>query len=84
MVNVVPDMILNMIYYQYRKNNIYSENALKLEKGILLNFNSNDIPISLNIFDDSKLFNIPKFNLKNIKMSVSINKTQFYLYIIKK
>jgi hypothetical protein len=65
-----------------RKNDPNSETDLKLRKGVILYFNNNEIPVSLVILNASKLFNVSKFNLKNIKninMSISINKKQINL-----
>jgi uncharacterized protein YuzE len=53
------------------------ENTLELGNGILLDFNINNIPVALDIFDASKLFNVTKLSLKNIKdinMNIIISK----------
>jgi uncharacterized protein YuzE len=74
-------------YYEYDyEHDIFSiktkedynyETALDLGKGLILDFNNNNISVALEILNASKLFNIKKSEIKNIKyikMNVSINK----------
>lgn len=45
---------------------IYHE-TVELEDGVLLDFDKNDVPVSLEIMDASKRFNIPKSSLNDLK-----------------
>lgn len=41
--------------------------TVELEDGVLLDFDKNDVPVSLEIMDASKRFNIPKSSLNDLK-----------------
>lgn len=45
---------------------LYHE-TVELEDGVLLDFDKNDVPVSLEIMDASKRFNIPKSSLNDLK-----------------
>lgn len=49
------------------KNNFIYHETVELEDGVLLDFDKNDVPVSLEIMDASKRFNIPKSSLNDLK-----------------
>ena len=52
------------------------EKTVEMDEGVLLDFDVDNIPVSLEILDASKRLNVPKYSLKNLidfKMSVSVN-----------
>lgn len=59
------------------KNDFIYHETVELEDGVLLDFDKNDVPVSLEIMDASKRFNIPKSSLNDLKffnMTVVDNK----------
>ncbi|EFC93574.1 hypothetical protein METSMIF1_03157 [Methanobrevibacter smithii DSM 2374] len=49
------------------KNDFIYHETVELEDGVLLDFDKNDVPVSLEIMDASKRFNIPKSSLNDLK-----------------
>ena len=49
------------------KNDFIQHETVELEDGVLLDFDKNDVPVSLEIMDASKRFNIPKSSLNDLK-----------------
>ena len=49
------------------KNDFIYHETVELEDGVLLDFDKNNVPVSLEIMDASKRFNIPKFSLNDLK-----------------
>lgn len=49
------------------KNDFIYHETIELEDGVLLDFDKNDVPVSLEIMDASKRFNIPKSSLNDLK-----------------
>ncbi len=52
------------------------DKTVEMDEGVLLDFDVDNIPVSLEILDASKRLNVPKYSLKNLidfKMSVSVN-----------
>ena len=52
------------------------EKTIEMDKGVLLDFDVDDVPVSLEILDASQRLNVPKYSLKNLidfKMSVSVD-----------
>lgn len=52
------------------------EKTVEMDEGVLLDFDVDNIPVSLEILDASKRLNVPKYSLKNLidfKMSVSVD-----------
>lgn len=49
------------------KNDFIYHETVELEVGVLLDFDKNDVPVSLEIMDASKRFNIPKSSLNDLK-----------------
>ena len=52
------------------------DKTVEIDEGVLLDFDVDNIPVSLEILDASKRLNVPKYSLKNLidfKMSVSVN-----------
>lgn len=50
--------------------------TVEMDEGILLDFDCDNVPVSLEILDASKRLKIPKYSLKNLfgfKMKVSVN-----------
>lgn len=59
------------------KNDFIYHETVELEDGVLLDFDKNNVPVSLEIMDASKRFNIPKSSLNDLKffnMTVVDNK----------
>ena len=59
------------------KNDFIYHETVELEDGVLLDFDKNDVTVSLEIMDASKRFNIPKSSLNDLKffnMTVVDNK----------
>ena len=54
------------------KNDFIYHETVELEDGVLLDFDKNDVPVSLEIMDASKRFNIPKSSLNDYKF-ITIN-----------
>ena len=53
--------------YDYSSNDFIYHETVELEDGVLLDFDKNDVPVSLEIMDASKRFNIPKSSLNDLK-----------------
>lgn len=49
------------------KNDFIYHETVELEDGVLLDFDKNNVPVSLEIMDASKRFNIPKSSLNDLK-----------------
>lgn len=49
------------------KNDFIYHETVELEDDVLLDFDKNDVPVSLEIMDASKRFNIPKSSLNDLK-----------------
>ena len=49
------------------KNDFIYHETVELEDGVLLDFDKNDVPVSLEIMNASKRFNIPKSSLNDLK-----------------
>lgn len=52
------------------------DKTVEMDEGVLLDFDVDNIPVSLEILDASKRLNVPKYSLKNLidfKMSVSVD-----------
>ena len=52
------------------------DKTVEMDEGVLLDFDEENIPVSLEILDASKRLNVPKYSLKNLidfKMSVSVD-----------
>lgn len=49
------------------KNDFIYHETVELEDGVLLDFDKNDVSVSLEIMDASKRFNIPKSSLNDLK-----------------
>ena len=49
------------------KNDFIYHETVELEDGVLLDFDKNDVTVSLEIMDASKRFNIPKSSLNDLK-----------------
>ena len=50
--------------------------TVEMAEGVLLDFDSDNIPVALEILDASKRFNVPKYSLKDLicfNMNVNIN-----------
>lgn len=60
-------IILQMFSELKSKMILFIMKPLKLEDGVLLDFDKNDVPVSLEIMDASKRFNIPKSSLNDLK-----------------
>ena len=59
------------------------EKTVELAEGVLLDFDENNSPCSLEILDASKRLNIPKHSLRNIinfKISISVKEKVISLY----
>jgi len=57
--------------------------TVEMDEGILLDFDVDNIPVSLEILDASKILNVPKYSLKELidfKMSVSVDDKSICLY----
>ena len=51
------------------KNDFIYHETVELEDGVLLDFDKNDVPVSLEIMDASKRFNIPKSSLNHLQIA---------------
>lgn len=60
------DYSLDVFGVKVKNDFIYHE-TVELEDGVLLDFDKNDVPVSLEIMDASKRFNIPKSSLNDLK-----------------
>ena len=52
------------------------DKTVEMDEGVLLDFDVDNIPVSLEILDASKRLNVPKYSLKNLidfKMNVSVD-----------
>ena len=49
------------------KNDFIYHETVELEDGVLLDFDKNNVPVSLEIMEASKRFNIPKSSLNDLK-----------------
>ena len=56
--------------------------TIEMEDGLLLDFDVNDVPTSLEILDASKRFNLPKDSLKNIVFLISFFIVSCSLFIL--
>ena len=78
----------NLFESDYKYDNTYDVLAIKvkrpynysktveMEEGVLLDFDSQNIPVAIEILDASERFNVPKYSLKDLicfNMNVSIN-----------
>ena len=60
------DYSLDVFGVKVKNDFIYHE-TVELEDGVLLDFDKNNVPVSLEIMDASKRFNIPKSSLNDLK-----------------
>ncbi|WP_405295784.1 DUF2283 domain-containing protein [Methanobrevibacter sp.] len=52
------------------------DKTVEMDEGVLLDFDVDNVPVSLEILDASKRLNVPKYSLKNLidfKMRVSVD-----------
>lgn len=67
------------------KNDFIYHETVELEDGVLLDFDKNDVPVSLEIMDASKRFNIPKSSLNDLKffnMTVVVDNNLLQLMLL--
>lgn len=61
----------------FRVNKPYSYKvSIELDKGIILDFDEEYVPVALEILDASKLFDVPRYSLNNIndfRMNINIS-----------
>ncbi|MBQ7928794.1 MAG: DUF2283 domain-containing protein [Methanobrevibacter sp.] len=59
--------------------------TVEMDDGLLLDFDENNVPVSLEILDDSKRFNLPKESLRDvvfIRMDVFVDDVSICLKIV--
>ncbi|WP_299524022.1 DUF2283 domain-containing protein [uncultured Methanobrevibacter sp.] len=59
-------IILQILGVKVTNNFTYNE-TVEMEDRILLDFDKNNVPVSLEIMDASKRFNVPKYSLNDLK-----------------
>lgn len=78
------DFSSDILAVKVKEKYIYCE-TIEMDDRILLDFDTNNVPVSLEILDASRVFNIPKSNLKNIfsfNMNVSITEKFISINIV--
>lgn len=69
------DSSVDVLAVKVKRDFNYGE-TIEMDEGVLLDFDENNIPISLEILDASKRFNVPKYSLHNpfsFNMNVCVN-----------
>lgn len=71
-VKSMYDSHTDVLAFQIKNDYEYSE-SIELDNGILLDFDNNYIPVSLEILDASKKLNVPKYSLHKVNLNMEIN-----------
>ena len=69
------DFASDILGVKVKRNFIYQE-TVEMNEGLLLDFDQDNIPVSLEVHDASKRFNVPKYSLKEpvfFNMDVNVN-----------
>ncbi|AMK15105.1 DUF2283 domain-containing protein [Methanobrevibacter olleyae] len=69
------DSSADVLAVKVKRDFSYHE-TIEMDEGILLDFDVNNVPISLEVLDASKRFNVPKYSLHNLfsfNMNVCVN-----------
>lgn len=69
------DSSADVLAVKVKRDFSYHE-TIEMDEGILLDFDVDNVPISLEILDASKRFNVPKYSLHNLfsfNMNVCVN-----------
>ena len=69
------DMIYDVLAIKVKRLYSYGR-TIELDEGVLLDFDSDNVPVALEILDASERFNVPKYSLKELicfNMNVNIN-----------
>ena len=77
------DLSSDILGIKVKRDFIYNE-TVEIKEGLLLDFDKDNVPVSLEIHDASKLFNIPKHSLKKpflFNMDIAVNEKFITLII---
>lgn len=69
------DSSVDVLAVKVKKDFIYGR-TVEMDEGVLLDFDGDNVPISLEILDASKRFKVPKYSLRNLfsfNMDVCVN-----------
>lgn len=75
-VEYMYDIASDIMGIKVKRNFTYKE-TIEMNEGILLDFDEENIPVSLELHDASKRFNVPKNALKNLVfLNMDVNVTE--------
>jgi len=60
------DVQSDILYIHHTSEYQYKE-SVEIGDNLVLDFSEDDIPVALEVIDASKLFNVPKYSLQNMK-----------------